>query len=351
MQELIGQLVEGRHLNMEQAEQLMTGLMSGRFTPAQVGALLVALRWKGETVEEIVGFARSMRRRAIAIEHNYEILVDTCGTGGDGAGTMNVSTAAALVVAGAGIAVAKHGNRSVSSQCGSADVLEYLGVDLELSAEQLAACLREVGLVFLFAPRLHPAMAHVSQPRREIGVRTVFNILGPLCNPAGANCQVIGVFSEALLEKMARAIQLLGTRRTFLVHGLEEPHGLDEVSVCHPTLVYEVTPDRLDRFVLQPRELGLAAPSLDGLRCHSVEQAAAMLLDVLQGRPGVPRQAVLLNAALGILAAGVAGDYRSALELAAQSIDSGRALEKLHSLVQFCRRAENGASGVRQCCH
>ncbi|MFZ5591274.1 MAG: anthranilate phosphoribosyltransferase [Bacillota bacterium] len=352
MQQLIGQIIEGHHLHMEQAEQLMTGIMSGQLSPAQIGALLVALRWKGETVEEIVGFARAMRQKAIPIPHDHEVLVDTCGTGGDGAGTMNISTAAALVVAGAGIPVAKHGNRSVSSKCGSADVLEHLGVNLYLPAEQLAACLREVGIVFLFAPHLHPAMAHVSQPRREIGVRTVFNILGPLCNPAGANCQVIGVFSEALLEKMARAVQLLGTRRAFLVHGREKPHGLDEVSISSPTVVYEVTSEHIGSFILQPHELGLATPSMDELRCRSVEQAAAMLLAVLQGRPGAARNAVLLNAALGIMAAGAAEDYRTALQLAAHSIDSGRALDKLSRLIHFCRRVESEGtgSGVKQCC-
>lgn len=335
LKELIGKVVAGENLTRPEAEEAMELIMAGEATPAQIGALLTALRLKGETVEEITGFALTMRRRATTVPCSDPGVVDTCGTGGDGANTFNISTTAALVVAGAGARVAKHGNRSVSSRCGSADVLEQLGVSLDLGPDDLARCLEDVGIAFLYAPALHGAMKHAAGPRREIGFRTVFNILGPLTNPAGARNQVLGVYEPVLVNKVASVLNALESRRAFVVHGAG---GLDEVSPFGPAQICELKGGELQTYKLDPRELGIEVAPLAALAGGSPEANAAITRSVLEGRPGPCRDAVLLNAALGLVAAGLAPDMGGALELAARSIDSGAAAAKLNQLAEFTSR-------------
>jgi len=338
LKEAIAHLVEGRDLNEAQAEEVMERIMSGQATPAQIGGFLIALRTKGETVDEVTGFARTMRRNAIPIHSRQALLVDTCGTGGDGAHTFNISTTAALVIAGAGLAVAKHGNRSVSSHCGSADVLEALGVRLDLSPEQVADCVDEVGIGFLYAPLLHPAMKHAIGPRREMGVRTVFNILGPLTNPAGAQVQVLGVYDEALTEMLARVLDSLGSRAAFVVHGAD---GLDEFSTTGPNKVSHLRSGQIRNFVLDPAELGLPRARLVDLRARDTEQNAAIVRAVLDGERGPRRDVVLLNAAAALTVAGLAAGFEEGLMLASQSIDGGAAGKTLAAMVAF---TNNGGS-------
>ncbi|MBN1887746.1 MAG: anthranilate phosphoribosyltransferase [Thermoflexales bacterium] len=329
--------VIGKHdLDEEQAEAVMEQIMTGQATPAQIGGLLIALRMKGETVAEVTGFARAMRRNAIPVRPRCELLVDTCGTGGDGVSTFNISTAAAFVVAGAGLAVAKHGNRSVSSRCGSADVLGALGVNLDLPPEETAACIEEVGMGFLFAPKLHPAMKHAIGPRREMAVRTVFNILGPLTNPAGAQVQVMGVYDGALTEMLAKVLAGLGSRAAFVVHGAD---GLDELSTTGPNRLSQLRDGQVRTFELDPAELGLPRASLADLAGGEADANAAIVRAILDGESGPRRDVVLLNAAACLLAGGLAPDMRAGLALGAQSIDSGAARAKLDRLVAFTTRA------------
>jgi anthranilate phosphoribosyltransferase len=332
IREAIGGLVEGQSLTEFEANEVMGQIMTGRATPAQIGGFLIALRQKGETVAEVTGFARAMRRNALAIQSHHPLVVDTCGTGGDGRGTFNISTAAALVVAGAGLPVAKHGNRSVSSMCGSADVLGELGVRLDLPHEKVAACLDEVGIGFLFAPSFHPAMKHAIGPRREMGVRTVFNILGPLTNPAGAQVQVLGVYDGALTEMMAQVLNALGSRGAFVVHGAD---GLDELSTTGPNRVTRLEDGRVRTYSLDPRDLGLPRATLDDLKGGAARENAALIRDVLDGETGPRRDVVLLNAAACLVAGKAANDLPQGLARAAASIDSGAARAKLASLVAF----------------
>jgi len=334
IQAAIGHVLGGRGLDEAQAEAVMEQIVSGRATPAQIAGLLVALRMKGETVEEVTGFARVMRRYARPVRPRTTLLVDTCGTGGDGAGTFNISTAAAFVVAGAGLPVAKHGNRSVSSRCGSADVLEALGVRLDLEPERVARCIDEVGVGFLYAPLLHPAMKHALGPRRELGVRTVFNILGPLANPAAAGVQVLGVYHSALTEMMARVLGALGGRAAFVVHGAD---GLDELSTTGPNRVTELRDGRVRTFALEPLELGLPRARLADLKGGDASENAAIILEVLHGVRGPRRDVVLLNAAAALVAGGSAAQLTDGLALAARSIDSGAARARLEALVAFSR--------------
>lgn len=338
IREALALLVEGQNLSEENAEAVMEEIMMGQATPAQIGGFLIALRLKGETVEEVTGFARAMRRNAITIRTDRQLLVDTCGTGGDGHGTFNVSTTAAFVVAGAGLAVAKHGNRSVSSKCGSADVLEALGVHLNLSPEDVGACIDEVGIGFLYAPLLHPAMKHAIGPRREMGVRTVFNILGPLTNPAGAQVQVLGVYDPALTEVMAQVLGALGSQAAFVVHGAQ---GLDELSTTGLNWLTRLQDGEMHTFTLDPLELGLPRTTLSDLRGGDAKQNAAILRAILAGKPGPRRDVVLLNAACGLVAGGLAADLPDGLSLAAHSIDSGAARAKLTELVVFTQRRSN----------
>ncbi len=324
---------EGRHLTEEEAAAAMTEVMEGQATPAQLGAFLVALRLRGETVDELVGMARVMRRFALRVPLEPPLL-DTCGTGGDGRGTFNASTAAAVVAAAVGARVAKHGNRAASSRCGSADLLEALGARIELGPEQVARCVREVGLGFMFAPVFHPAMRHAAGPRREIGLRTVFNLLGPLTNPAGASHQLLGVPDAAVGEKVAQALLRLGARRALVVHGAD---GLDEVSPSAPTLVWEVGEGAVRHYRLSPADAGLE-PVAPGSICSSDPQENARLLrSVLAGERGPLRTFVLLNAGAALVAAEMARDLREGVALAADAVDSGAAAEKLERFVAATR--------------
>ncbi len=332
IKEAIGKVMSGEDLTEEEAEAVMGQIMAGEATPAQIGAFLTALRLKGETVEEITGCARAMRCNAIAVRPRRRDLVDTCGTGGDGAGTFNISTTVAFVVAGAGLTVAKHGNRSVSSRCGSADLLEALGVNLELTPEQVARCIDEVGIGFLFAPRLHPAMKHAIGPRREMGVRTIFNILGPLTNPAGATRQIMGVYDPSLTSPLAQVLGKLGAQVAFVVHGAD---GLDELSTTGVNRVSYLRDGWVKDFYLDPAELGLPRARLEDLRGGSVEENVRITRAVLAGEPGAHRDVVLLNAAAALVAGGAAKDFEEGLQRAAEAIDSGRAQEKLEALVAF----------------
>ena len=332
IQDAIGRAMRREHLEEQEAEAAMSQIMAGSATQAQIGAFLAALGTKGETADEITGCARAMRRSATPVRPQSRDLVDTCGTGGDGARTFNISTTAALVAAGAGLRVAKHGNRSISSRCGSADVFAALGVRVDLSPERVAACVDEVGIGFLFAPALHPAMRHAMGARRELGVRTVFNILGPLTNPAGASVQVLGVFDGALTETLAQVLRALGSRAAYVVHGAD---GLDELSTTGPNRVSELRNGQVRTFTLDPLDLGLPRSRLEDLRGGDAETNALLTQAVLKGERGPRRDVVLLNAGAALVAAGRASDLREGLALAAKAIDTGAALGALERLVAF----------------
>ncbi|MGQ9503147.1 MAG: bifunctional anthranilate synthase component II/anthranilate phosphoribosyltransferase [Anaerolineae bacterium] len=336
IRDAIAKVLGGCSLSEEEAQDAMTQIMHGQATPAQIGAFLIALRMKGETVAEIAGCARAMRHSAVRVRpRRQDILVDTCGTGGDGTGTFNISTAAAFVVAGAGQPVAKHGNRSISSRCGSADVMEALGVQLDLTAEQIAACIDEVGIGFLFAPLLHPAMKHAIGPRRELGVRTIFNLLGPLTNPAGAAVQVLGVYDARLTETLACVLAALGCHAAFVVHGAG---GMDELTTCGPNRISALRDGHITTYTFDPTELGLARAEPDDLRGGDAQENAALIRDILSGRlQGAPREVTLLNAAAALVAAGRAADFGEGIQLARYSIDSGAAQRVLAQLVEFTR--------------
>jgi anthranilate phosphoribosyltransferase len=309
----------------------MGEIMSGEATPAQLGAFLVALRLKGETAEEIAGMARVMRAKALRVPFDGAPLLDTCGTGGDCMGTFNVSTAAAFVAAGAGAVVAKHGNRAVTSHCGSADVLEALGVKIDLPPEGVAHCLREVGVGFMFAPTFHPAMRFAAGPRREIGVRSVFNILGPLTNPAGARAQVLGVADAAIGEKMIQVLSRLGCGHALVVHGED---GLDEMTLGGPTLVYELEEGDIRSYRVTPEEVGLRQASGKAVKGGSPEENAAAMRAVFGGEQGPVRDIVLLNSAAALVAADKAASLTEGVTLAAQTIDSGAAGKKLDRFIE-----------------
>ena len=329
IREAISKLIDGRHLTQAEAAGVMEGIMSGESTPAQIGAFLIALRIKGETVDEIAGCAEAMRGKATRIKTRHPSVVDTCGTGGDNSSTFNISTTAAFVLAGAGLCVAKHGNRAMSSRCGSADVLKALGVNLDLTPEQVGRCLDEGGIGFLFAPMLHTAMKHAVGPRREIGTRTVFNVLGPLTNPAGARRQLIGVYSPNLTDTLAEVLLRLGSERALVVHGSD---GLDEITTTGETKVSELQDGTVHTYPIQPEDFGLKRASLQDLKGGDEETNAKILTDVLKGADGPKRDAVLLNAAAGITAGGSAPDIGEGISIARDSIDSGRALKKLEGL-------------------
>ncbi len=334
IREAIARLAEGQHLTAEEAEAVMGEIMRGDATPAQISAYITALRIKGETVEEVAGSARAMRATAVPVRPKTEHLLDTCGTGGDGSNTFNISTTVAFVAAGAGLAVAKHGNRAMSSRAGSADVLQALGVKLELTPEQVARCIDEVGFGFLFAPALHPAMRHAIGPRREIGIRTIFNILGPLSNPAGAEMQVLGVFAPHLTELMAAVLADLGSRAAYVVHGAG---GLDELAIAGPSRISYLQDGEIRTELLDPLELGIARAPAAALLGGTAEENAAITRAVLGGERGPRRDVVLLNAAAALVAGGAAADFREGLALAADTIDSGRALARLDALVELSR--------------
>jgi len=322
---------QGRSLSEEEAAAVMEEIMSGEATPAQLAAFLVALRLKGETVEEIAGMARVMRAKALRVPFEGAPLLDTCGTGGDRMGTFNVSTAAAFVAAGAGAIVAKHGNRAMTSHCGSADVLEALGAKIDLPPEGVAHCLREVSMGFMFAPVFHPAMRFAAGPRREIGVRSVFNILGPLTNPAGASAQVLGVADAVIGEKIIQVLGRLGCRRALVVHGED---GLDEMSLSGPTLVYELKEGDIRSYRVTPEEVGLRQASGQAVKGGSPEENAAAMRAVFGGEQGPLRDIVLLNSAAALVAADKAATLAEGVPLAAQAIDSGAAREKLGRFIE-----------------
>ena len=329
-------LIQRRNLPESDAADSIDAILDGAWTDAQIGAFLAALAAKGETIDELAGAARAMRRKAVRVQAVAAAVVDTCGTGGDGAGTFNISTATAFVVAGAGVAVAKHGNRSVSSACGSADVLEALGLQLQVHPEVTEQALTEIGIAFLFAPLFHGAMKHAMPARRQLGVRTLFNMLGPLANPAGATTQLLGVYAPPLTEMFAQVLLKLGTRRAFVVHGHD---GLDEISVCAPTRVSELRDGAVRTYDLDPARFFGDASDPAALRGGDPVHNAALLQGVLKGESGPRRNVVLLNAAAALVAAGRAPDLAAGLAAAAQSIDSGAARDKLETLVAFTRRA------------
>lgn len=329
-------------LSREEARSVMAEILSGKCTDAQIAAFLVALHMKGETVEEIVGFAEAIRAAATPLPLSSstvdvsgtgrDALVDTCGTGGDASGTFNISTATAFVVAGAGVHVAKHGNRSVSSKCGSADVMEALGIKIDLPANRLAACLAEVGIAFLFAPAMHSAMKHVQTARRELRLRTVFNLLGPLTNPAQASAQVVGVYSVDLVEKLAEVLSMLGLHRAIVVHGLD---GLDEITITGPTRIAEVNNGSVRIYEVTPEEFGMKRASLDDIAGGDAAANAAIIHEVLSGKHSPRRDVVLLNTAAALVVARKADHLAQAVPLAALSIDSGAGARKLAALVRF----------------
>jgi len=331
----IRKVIERQDLSRDEAVAAMTEIMGGEATDAQISSLITALRMKGETVDEISGFAQVMREKAVAIKPKAQGLVDTCGTGGDLSGTFNISTTAAFVAAGAGVPIAKHGNRSVSSACGSADLLESLGVKLDIGPETVAEAIDTVGIGFLFAPALHQAMKYAIGPRKEIGIRTVFNILGPLTNPAGARRQILGVFSPDLTELMAGVLTSLGTTHALVVHG----SGLDEMTTTGPTRVSEVKDGRVETYEINPDELGLATASLESLKGGSVEDNAATTRSILSGDGGPARDIVLLNAAGALVVAGKAANLTDGLESAARVVDSGKAADKLSALIEFTNKS------------
>jgi anthranilate phosphoribosyltransferase len=330
-------------LTRAEARSMMTDVLTGKCTDAQIAALLVALHMKGETVEEIVGFAEAIRAAATPLElrgqpvldasgTERDALVDTCGTGGDASGTFNISTATAFVAAGAGVRVAKHGNRGVTSKCGSADVMEALGVKIELSSERIAACLDQVGIAFLFAPAMHSAMKYVQPVRRDLRLRTVFNLLGPLTNPARATCQVVGVYADDLVEKLAEALSMLRLRRALVVHGSD---GLDEITITGTTRIGEVRDGSVHTYEVTPEEFGLQRASLDAIAGGDAAFNASLIRDVLAGKKSAHRDIVLLNAGAALVAAGRADHLRDAIPLAALAIDSGKAMEKSQALIAF----------------
>jgi anthranilate phosphoribosyltransferase len=337
VQQALARLLDGHDLTRAEARAVMNVVMEGEATQAQIGGLLVALRLKGETADEIAGCAEAMRAHVLTVTPQRDDLVDTAGTGGDGARTINISTAAALVAAAAGAGVAKHGNRAVSSASGSADVLEALGFRLELPPARIERSIDELGFGFLFAPTHHPAMRHAAPVRRELATRTVFNVLGPLTNPAGARAQVVGVYAPALVRTIAEVLAQLGARRAFVVHGAG---GIDELSPAGPNLVCEVVEGDVREREIDPLELGLARCDPDELRGGSPAENAAAIRSVFEGEDGGRRAAVLLNAAGAIAAAGQAADLREGLELAREAVDSGAAAVRLDALVEFSQAAE-----------
>jgi anthranilate phosphoribosyltransferase len=337
IQASLNRVLDGHDLGRDEAREAMGTIMRGEATPAQIAGFLVALRAKGETADEIAGCADAMRAHVLAVRPERDDLVDTAGTGGDGACTLNISTAAALVAAAAGAGVAKHGNRAVSSASGSADVLEALGFELEQPPERIARSIDELGFGFLFAPAHHPAMRHAASVRRELATRTVFNVLGPLTNPAGARAQIVGVYSPGLVRTIAEVLAQLGARRAFVVHGAG---GIDELSPCGPNQVSEVRDGDVADRTIDPAELGVEGCSPDELRGGSPAENAQAIRDVFAGSRGAAREAILLNAAGAIAAAGHAEDLRDGLELARQAVDSGAAAARLDQLVAFSRAGE-----------
>ncbi len=328
-------IIEGNDLTEAQMAEMMTEIFSGTITDSQIGAMMAALATKGETFTELAGAARAMRRKALRIDVPAATIVDTCGTGGDSAGTFNISTTTAFVVAGCGAVVAKHGNRSVSSKCGSADLLEALGVNLNVDPEIVEEAVADIGIGFLFAPLYHSAMKYAATARKEIGLRSIFNMLGPLTNPAAANCQLLGVYAPSLTEMFAEALKLLGTRRALVVHGHD---GLDEISVCAPTRISELKDGMIRTYDITPEQFFEKSADPKDLSGGTAEENADITRRILSGETGPRRDVILINASAALMAAGLADTFNTGIDLAADAIDQGRAREKLERLVAFTQR-------------
>lgn len=337
IQEAIGALVNGESLAEPQAFAVATAIMDGRATPAQIAALLVAMRMKGETVDEITGFVSAMREKAASLPIDGDSLVDTCGTGGDSRGTFNISTVSAFVAAGAGCKIAKHGNRSVSSRCGSSEVLEELGIDTEMAPAETARCIERFGIGFLSAPQYHKATRHAVGPRREIGVRSIFNIIGPLTHPGGARRQLLGVFDGNLTEPLAHVLLRLGSTHCMVVHGED---GLDEITLTAPTRVSELRDGQVRTYSISPTDLGFESVAPEALHGGDPRTNARIALEVLGGKPGPARNVVLVNAGAAVYVAGRANDVGEGIAAAVESIDTGKALEALENLRSQGRRSE-----------
>jgi len=338
VQDAIKVVVAGKNLSIDQTKEAFTQIMSGEATDSQIAALIVALRMKGETPEEITGAALVMREKATHIIPSVsDHLIDTCGTGGDGSNSFNISTATAFVAAGAGATVAKHGNRCVSSKSGSADVLEALGVNISISPEAVTSCLNTIGIAFLFASALHKAMKYAIGPRKEIGVRTIFNVLGPLTNPARANRQLLGVFSEGMTETLVTVLKNMGTQKAFVVYGLE---GLDEISITGPTRISELNDGNISSYSISPDQFGISLAPRSAIIGGTPADNAAIIRDVLRGQKGPHRDVVLLNAGFAITAAGLCKDPVEGISLAKKAIDSGAARQKLEKLVEVTSAAK-----------
>jgi anthranilate phosphoribosyltransferase len=336
LREFLKKLSEFKDLTKEEMIQCLEDITEGRATDAQIGAFIMAMKMKGETVEELEGAASFFREKATKVDvEDPDNLVDTCGTGGDLSETFNVSTITAFVLAGAGIRVAKHGNRSVSSKSGSADLLEFLGAKIDLGPEQVKRMIEEIGIGFMFAPLFHPAMKRVVGPRREVGIRSLFNLIGPLSNPAGAKRQLLGVFSDQFVEKVARVLLRLGVKRAVVVHGRD---GIDEVSISAPTTVAEVSGGEVCIYEFTPEELGFRRYPIDYIKVKSVEESAKVAMSVLKGEPSPALDMVLLNSAFGIFVSGMADDLKTALEVAKDSIKGGKAQRKLSEFIDLSKR-------------
>lgn len=332
IKDILKTLVERNNLPEEKAREVMGEIMEGKVTSAQIASFLTALRMKGETVAEITGFARAMLEKVDTFPMERDIVVDTCGTGGDSLNTFNISTVVAFLIAAAGITVAKHGNRALSSRCGSADVLEALGVKLTIAKEKVKECLEKIGIGFLFAPCYHPAMKYALAPRQEMGMRTVFNILGPLINPLGANVRLMGVHSSSLTEPLARVLKNLGVRSAFVVWGED---GLDEISITARTRITELKEGKIKTYYIRPEDFGIKRASLREIRGGDREENARIVKDILEGEKGAKREIVLINTAACLVAAGRATDLKEGIEIAKDCIDSGKAKDKLESLIRF----------------
>jgi anthranilate phosphoribosyltransferase len=351
IKELISKVVKGEDLTEAEAEKAMEEIMTGTATPAQIGAFIIALRLKGETVDEITGAARAMRAKATKINVNNhlinldrdeiniddETILDIVGTGGDGTRTFNVSTTTAFVAAGGGIKVAKHGNRAVSSLCGSADVLENLGVNLDATSTDVEKCINEIGIGFLYAPIFHGAMKHAAAPRQEIGIRSIFNLLGPVTNPAGASVQVLGVYEQSLTDKIAFVLKRLGTKEAFVVCG---EGTFDEISICGPTKVSHLKDDNVSTFQMTPEEYDFKRAHLEDIVGGDAKENANIVRHILNGEKGPKRDMVLLNASAAFVAAGLCDNFNEGIEIAADSIDSGKASAKLEKLIEFTRQCK-----------
>jgi len=345
IREAMWKVTEGRDLTQQEAAGVMEEIVAGEASTSLIAALLASLKTKGETVDEITGFATVMRENAIHISPRRKDLIDTCGTGGDGASTFNISTAASFVIAGAGTGVAKHGNRAVSSSCGSADILESLGVDITLDEKGVTRCIDEIGIGFLFAQRLHPAMKHAAIPRKELGMKTVFNLLGPLTNPASVKRQLVGVFDSRAAPTLIRAMAELGAERAMVVHSED---GLDEISISGRTTAHYFDGRKYEKFLISPEDFGMKRASIEEITVKSIEESRKMFLSVLDGRPGPARDVVLLNAGAALFVAGKAPTIAHGIELARSSIDDGRARETLESLRRLSALlAAAGADGRR----